>query len=190
QSVRNHQAPDSLHAFNGDSVRTARQDTIKTSHPDSTNSITNKTIPADHQTQKDTTSTVNILPAEKDSLQPADSAHRHPTSDSLHVFSGDSARIARRDTSKTSQPDTTNNFAHKTISTARRMPKGTTSTAKSFKQVRVWSSNFSSVSDSAKYNSKLHTFELWSNAKSWHDNIQLTGPYIWVKLKNGDIKKL
>src|SRR5699024_328022 len=53
-----------------------------------------------------------------------------------------------------------------------------------------WSSNFSSVSDSAKYNSKLHTFELWSNAKSWHDNIQLTGPYIWVKLKNGDIKKL
>ncbi len=110
--------------------------------------------------------------------------------DSTQISADDSTHAAKMDTTETSQPDTTNIFAHKIISIAHRTPKDTTTTVHAFKNVRVWSTNFSSVSDTAKYNSKAHTFELWSNAIAWHKNIQLTGPYIKVILEDGDIKKL
>jgi lipopolysaccharide export system protein LptA len=103
----------------------------------------------------------------------------------------DSVHTSRSDSTQSSQePDTTDIFAHKIISIAHRTQKDTTTTVKAYKNVRVWSTNFSAISDTAKYESKTHTFELWSNAKSWHKNIQLTGPYIQVILQDGDIKKL
>jgi lipopolysaccharide export system protein LptA len=126
------------------------------------------------------------LKASKD--KPAPDSLQFPLPDSART---DSARKSRSDSTQSSQqPDTTNIFAHKIISIAHRTQKDTTTTVKAFKNVRVWSNNFSAISDTAKYKSKTHTFDLWSNAKSWHKKIQLTGPYIQVTLKNGDIKKL
>ena len=58
------------------------------------------------------------------------------------------------------------------------MPTDTTNTIKAFENVRIWSRDFSSVSDTAQYESAAQTFELWWNAKAWHEQIQLSGPYI------------
>ena len=37
---------------------------------------------------------------------------------------------------------------------------------------------------------RTQTFELWSNAIAWHDQVQLTGPYIKTILRDGDIDSL
>ncbi|MDZ7680736.1 MAG: hypothetical protein U5J63_03235 [Fodinibius sp.] len=59
-----------------------------------------------------------------------------------------------------------------------------------YDSVRIWSPNFSSVSDTSKYNNKTDTFELWSKAKAWYKQVQLSGPYIRAKLAGGDIDSL
>lgn len=65
-----------------------------------------------------------------------------------------------------------------------------TSTISGFGNVSVWSSNFSSLSDSLFYNSELEFFQLISSPKAWHKNIQLTGPYISVQLDSNQVKEL
>lgn len=75
------------------------------------------------------------------------------TPDSLPSFKQDSARVSHDNTTN-AQPDTTVIFAHKIISIAHRTPNDTTTTVKAYKDVRVWSTDFSAISDSAKYNSK------------------------------------
>ncbi len=240
-------------------------------------------------TATDSTETDSLLSA------PSDTAF-HPQADSLHpsppdseITAPDSTQAAQPDTSQTAQPDTTHIHAYRILSIAHRSPTDTTTTVKAYKNVRIWSPDFSALSDSARYESKPHTFELWTNmpetkppkpqksdslqsapsdtaqvadtthvkadtlqsappdseaalpdstqaippdtsqtvdttsqprpdslhpappdseaaapdsaqaaqpaaplkaSKAWHKNIQLTGPYIRVKLKNGDIKKL
>lgn len=125
----------------------------------------------------------------QDSLQaPPDSLQPIPP-DSLS-FQPDSMQASQHDTSQTSQPDTTHIRAVRILSLQNRTADDTTTTVKSYENVRIWSPDFSSLSDSARYESGLQTFELWENAKAWHEQIQLSGPYIWVQLEGGDIKQL
>ncbi len=90
----------------------------------------------------------------------------------------------------TSRPDTTHIQARKIISIQHRMQDDTSATIKAYENVRIWSPDFSAVSDSARYQTKKEVFELWGGAKIWYNRIQLNSPYIWVKLEEGDIKKL
>ncbi|MAO65885.1 MAG: hypothetical protein CL666_12900 [Balneola sp.] len=59
-----------------------------------------------------------------------------------------------------------------------------------FGDVRVWSVDFSSVSDTLLYDSSTEIFELISNPIAWHKNIQLTGPYISVQMDSNNVEKL
>jgi lipopolysaccharide export system protein LptA len=120
-----------------------------------------------------------------------------PRADTLQISAPDSARItpdstqtSKSEPDDTSRPDTTHIRAARILSLQNRTAVDTSTTIKSYENVRIWSPDFSSVSDSARYKSNRQTFELWSDAKAWHDQIQLTGPYIWVQLEDGDIKQL
>ena len=66
----------------------------------------------------------------------------------------------------------------------------TSTVINAYHNVRIWSPRFSSTSDSARYESRNETFELTSSPKAWHKQIQLTGPYIKVMLRNEEIDKL
>lgn len=127
-------------------------------------------------------------PTDTDSLQitPPDSTKQFRP-DSLQTTIPDTTR---NDTTETSQPDTTHIRAARILSLENRSAQDTTSTIKAFENVRIWSPDFSSLSDTSRYKSKAQTFELWGNAKSWNEQTQLTGPYIWVKLQDGEIKQL
>lgn len=89
-----------------------------------------------------------------------------------------------------SQPDTTHIRARRILSVSNRTASDTTTTVHAYQNVRIWSPDFSSVSDTARYESRTESFEVWSDARAWHEQIQLTGPYIWVKLDEGDIEEL
>lgn len=56
--------------------------------------------------------------------------------------------------------------------------------------VRIWSPEFSAVADSARYFKNTETFELWSNPRTWHQNIQLTGPYIEIQSDSQQVEQL
>ena len=109
--------------------------------------------------------------------------------DSLLV-SPDSISATSPDTLNTSQPDTTHIQARKIILQKEKVQADSTTIINAHENVRIWSNKFSSISDTAKYNDDLETFELWSNPKAWHKDIQLTGPYIKVILDGGDINQL
>lgn len=66
----------------------------------------------------------------------------------------------------------------------------TTSTMDAFENVRIWSTKFTAVADTALYRDHEEKFELRSNPKLWQKNIQLTGPTIEAHLENGDIRFL
>ena len=59
-----------------------------------------------------------------------------------------------------------------------------------FRDVKIWSPRFSSVSDTVLYNDSTDVFELISTPRAWHKNIQLSGPYIRVELDDNNIKQL
>lgn len=61
---------------------------------------------------------------------------------------------------------------------------------RSYGDVRVWSSDFSSISDTLLYDSSTEVFELISNPIAWHNNIQLNGPYIRVQMDSNDVRQL
>ncbi len=61
---------------------------------------------------------------------------------------------------------------------------------RAFDNVRVWAPEFSSVSDTLLYNSSTEIFELISNPIAWHENIQLTGPYITVQMDSNEVRRL
>ena len=127
-----------------------------------------------------------------DSLRP-DSLFQRP------VFQPDSLAKNQRGTSAnqpveaktdTSRADTTHIRAKKILSVRRRTETDTATTIHAFHNVRIWSMKFSAISDSARYESDTEIFELRSNPKAWHETIQLTGPYILVRLEDGSIKQL
>ncbi|MEQ8523245.1 OstA-like protein [Gracilimonas sp.] len=70
------------------------------------------------------------------------------------------------------------------------LDQDSTSLIRGYKNVRVWSPKFSSVSDTLFYDSSTEIFELISNPIAWHDNIQLTGPYIAVQMDSSEVREL
>ncbi|TYP94920.1 OstA-like protein [Fodinibius salinus] len=94
------------------------------------------------------------------------------------------------DTTDTTQADTTHIQANIIRSIKHQSQTDTSTTVRGFENVRIWSSSFSAVGDTTTYTDSTNTFEIWSNAKSWHEQVQLTGPYILAKIKNGDIDSL
>lgn len=94
------------------------------------------------------------------------------------------------DTSDTTQADTTHIQAKTILSLEQRTKLDTTAIVFGYDSVRIWSPDFSSVSDTSKYTDSTDTFELWSRAKAWHKNVQLAGPYIKAIIKDGDIDSL
>lgn len=61
---------------------------------------------------------------------------------------------------------------------------------RSYGNVHVWSSDFSSISDTLLYDSSTEIFELISNPIAWHKNIQLNGPYISVQMDSNEVQQL
>jgi len=96
----------------------------------------------------------------------------------------------QQDTVDSTQADTTHIRAKTILSKEQRTPSDTSAIVFGYDNVRIWSPSFASVSDTSKYTDRKETFELWSNAKSWHKQVQLTGPYIRAKIANGDIDSL
>lgn len=91
---------------------------------------------------------------------------------------------------ETAPSDTTHIRAKRILSIENRTARDTSTTTYAYENVRIWSTKFSAVSDSSRYIDSTQTFELWSDAKAWHEQVQLTGPYIRVLLNDGDIEKL
>lgn len=94
------------------------------------------------------------------------------------------------DTSDSAQADTTHIRAKAILSKKEYSKKDTTDIVYGYQNVRIWSPSFSAVADTSKYTDQTDSFELWSNAKAWHENVQLTGPYIKAKIRNGNIDSL
>ncbi len=70
------------------------------------------------------------------------------------------------------------------------LEQDSTSLIRGFKNVKVWSPKFSSNSDTLLYDSSTEIFELISNPIAWHENIQLTGPYISVEMDSNEVQQL
>ncbi len=88
--------------------------------------------------------------------------------------------------STTTEADTTHIFGDEIELTK----QDTTSFIDAMGNVRVWSSKFSSLSDTLKYNSTTELFRLYGDPKAWHNNIQLSGPFISVQLKDNNVENL
>lgn len=86
--------------------------------------------------------------------------------------------------------DTTHIRASRILSLQKRTAIDTTTIVNAYENVRIWSRKFSAISDTSRYDNRQETFELWSNAKTWHNQVQLSGPYIKVFLKDGEIDQL
>lgn len=82
--------------------------------------------------------------------------------------------------------DTTHIFANEILL----VKEDTTTIIHAFKDVRIWSEKFSSLSDSLLYNSEDETFTLSADPKAWYRNIQLNGPNIIVDLDSNEVEKL
>ncbi|MGN8225889.1 OstA-like protein [Gracilimonas sp. BCB1] len=70
------------------------------------------------------------------------------------------------------------------------LEQDSTNLIRGYENVRVWSRKFSSVSDTLLFDSSTEVFELISNPVAWHDNIQLTGPYITVQMDSNEVQQL
>ena len=65
-----------------------------------------------------------------------------------------------------------------------------TSTIEGIGKVKIWTSKFSSLSDTLFYDSDTEIFSLNGNPKSWNKQTQLSGTSIIVELDSSKIKKL
>jgi len=70
------------------------------------------------------------------------------------------------------------------------LDQDSTDIIRAIQNVRVWSPDFSSVSDTLIYTSDTEIFELISNPTAWHKNIQLNGPYIQVQMDSNAVRYL
>ncbi|MDX1586890.1 MAG: LysM peptidoglycan-binding domain-containing protein, partial [Balneolaceae bacterium] len=86
--------------------------------------------------------------------------------------------------------DTTHIRASRILSQQYRTERDTSTIVNAYENVRIWSQKFSAIADTSQYNDGEETFELWSNAKTWNELVQLSGPYIKVFLSNGEINQL
>jgi hypothetical protein len=144
--------------------------------------------------QTDTTATP-ITPADTTGFRP-DSIMMPPDSLITDTLISPPDTINQPDTTftqpdtTTSQPDTTHIRAETILLEENQSPTDTSSTVNGYGNVRIWSTDFSAVSDTSKYVDSTQTFELWSNSIAWHDQVQLTGPYIKAILRSGNIDSL
>ena len=58
------------------------------------------------------------------------------------------------------------------------------------RNVRIWSADVASRSDSAFYSDHTERFELFKSPTAWHKTVQLTGPYIEIQLKDQAVDRL
>ncbi len=104
--------------------------------------------------------------------------------------------VGKPDSVATSQPpdssssDTTHIRAQKIHSIEKTTPADTQAVINAYHNVRIWSPKFAAIADTAHYDDQTETFVLRSNPIAWHKQIQLTGPYIKVQLKNDEINRL
>lgn len=110
----------------------------------------------------------------------------------LKNFEADTSDTTRSDTTRldSTKADTTHIRAQTILSREQRSAADTTTITHGYGNVRIWSPDFSATADTSRYTDTTQTFELWSNARAWHDNVQLTGPYIKAILKDGNIDSL
>lgn len=133
-----------------------------------------------------------------DSLREAlpDSLAAPPEGDSLErappgVLFPDTLYAATRDSTPEVRRDTTHILAREILMRRRVQASGdTVGTVDARDSVRIWSPRFSSLSDSARYDGGLETFELHEEPRAWYRNIQLSGPYIRVELQAGQVDRL
>ncbi len=85
-----------------------------------------------------------------------------------------------------SKEDTTHLFAE----TIELTETDTVSYMDAFENVRIWSLEFSAVSDTANYRDDLEQFILRSSPKLWHEDIQLSGPYTEAFMEDDNIRFL
>lgn len=84
------------------------------------------------------------------------------------------------------ETDTTHLLANKIILTER----DGSSFMDAYGNVRIWSSKFSAIADTANYRDDPEQFILRSSPALWQKRMQLTGPYIEAFLENDDIRFL
>lgn len=94
------------------------------------------------------------------------------------------------DTTDTTNADTTHIRAQIIHSERRQTEKDTVDIVHGYHNVRIWSPSFAAVGDTSRYDDQTGHFELWSNSIAWHEQVQLTGPYIKAKLVDGNIDSL
>lgn len=82
--------------------------------------------------------------------------------------------------------DTSHIFANQILV----LEQDTTTKINAYGEVTVWTEQFSSLSDTLLYDSQSEIFKLISNPKAWHENIQLSGPFIEVELDSNTVKLL
>jgi lipopolysaccharide export system protein LptA len=107
----------------------------------------------------------------------ADSTGRRYTRDNAYLMNIES---------DSSSADTTHIFANEILL----IDQDSTLTIEGIDDVKVWTSKFSSISDTLFYDSDSEVFTLSGSPKSWNKQTQLTGPYIVVELDSSEIKKL
>ncbi|NBC25961.1 MAG: hypothetical protein GVY08_03800 [Bacteroidetes bacterium] len=66
----------------------------------------------------------------------------------------------------------------------------TSSTMDAYRQVRIWSTKFSAVADTANYRNDEEMFVLRGDPILWQDNIQLSGPLIEATLEDDELRFL
>ena len=137
------------------------------------------------------TDTTQIIPsAPPDSLRQDTLRQSGIPSDSLADVLSDTALTARTENREQAEADTTHIRAKEILSLRQKTATDTSTITYAYGDVRIWSRKFSAISDSARYESSTETFELWSDPVAWHDAVQLTGPYIKVLLREGEIEQL
>ena len=99
------------------------------------------------------------------------------------LLTGDDAWLMEVSESET---DTTHLLAKK----IEMIETDTTSAMDAYQQVRIWSTKFSAVADTANYKDEEQKFILNGSPILWQKNIQLTGPFIEATLEDDDIKFL
>ncbi|MDX1670995.1 MAG: OstA-like protein [Balneolaceae bacterium] len=102
----------------------------------------------------------------------------------MQRFEADSART------DSTESDTTHIWSNRILSTRDIVDADTNNIVNAYGNVRIWSSEFAAIADTARFESLTETFELWSDPIAWHQQIQLTGPYIRVRLKDEQIERL
>ncbi|MDX1638761.1 MAG: OstA-like protein [Balneolaceae bacterium] len=90
----------------------------------------------------------------------------------------------------TTSADTTHIRAQIIHSIQQTTPADTQNVINAYRNVRIWSPKFSAIADTARFEEQTEVVTLRSNPTAWHKQVQLTGPFIEVRLSDGEIQQL